>query len=541
MPEQPRVRTAEGVVEGRRQRGHAVFRGIPCAQPPVGALRFAAPVPVRPWQGARQTTEFGPVAPQSGPIRAAAPEDTDWLTRNVCTPDPGRAGLPVLVWITCGGYMAGSSGEPMYDPTALAAAGLVVVSINCRLGEEGFALLDGAPANRGLLDQVAALQWVRQAIARFGGDPDLVTVAGQSGGAGSVAALLTMKPARALFRRAIAHSVPGLHCTPVLAEQVTATLAHRLGTAPTATALAGIAPQRLADELTALCVDLPQFRERWGRLAHLGIAVCPVADGDILTETPWPALSSGRAAGVDLLVGHTRDEFRLFSVMTGRRGTFTEQDARTALDVFAPAPGGPDAYRAAHPHAAPEELLETVYSDNSSATNLRPRPSLCRVNSRKHGPGLPPPVNPGGPPTIPTSSSPTSWPPNRGPFAIPSRPPVRFGAAEPLPPSTSRRTACRAAQRRTVTGCHWMRECRACLPEPTPRPHRRAPRTDAAYGHRVRAPRTDATYGCGAGDPKRAAVTGRRRYTSGASPKSGIGSRSPPRRADSWAMMPGRV
>ncbi|MEU7486984.1 carboxylesterase family protein [Streptomyces sp. NPDC042319] len=363
MLEPPRVRTAEGVVEGRWQQGYAVFRGISYAQPPVGALRFAAPVPARPWEGIRQTTEFGPVAPQSGPTRAAQPEDTDWLTLNVCTPDPGRAGLPVLVWITCGGYMAGSSGDPMYDPTALAAAGLVVVSINCRMGAEGFALLDGAPANRGLLDQVAALQWVRQNIARFGGDPDLVTVAGQSGGAGSVAALLTMKPARALFRRAITHSVPGLHCTPALAEQVTATLADRLGTAPTAAALADIAPQRMADEVTALCIDLPQYRERWGRLAHLGIAVCPVVDGGVLTETPWPALTGGRAAGVDLLVGHTRDEFRLFSVMMGRRGTFTEQDARTALDVFAPAPGGPDAYRAAHPHASPEELLETVYSD----------------------------------------------------------------------------------------------------------------------------------------------------------------------------------
>ncbi|MFF3172759.1 carboxylesterase/lipase family protein [Streptomyces sp. NPDC057900] len=382
MPEHPRVRTAEGLVEGRRRQGHAVFRGIPYAQPPVGALRFAAPVPARPWEGVRPAVEFGPVAPQSGPTRADPSEDTGWLTLNVSTPDPGSGGLPVLVWIICGGYMAGDPGDPMYDPTALTRAGLVVVSVNCRMGAEGFALLDGAPANRGLLDQVAALEWVRRNIARFGGDPELVTVAGQSGGAGSVAALLTMASARGLFRRAITHSAPGLHCMPALAEQVTATLADRLGTAPTAAALADIAPQRLADELTGLCVDLPQYGERWGRLAHLGIAVCPVIDGDILTETPWTALTGGRAVGVDLLVGHTRDEFRLFSVMMGRRGTFTAQDADTALDLFAPGPGGPDAYRAAHPQAGPEELLETVFSD---ATFRMPSLLLAEANTAAGG------------------------------------------------------------------------------------------------------------------------------------------------------------
>ncbi|MFG2226602.1 carboxylesterase/lipase family protein [Streptomyces sp. NPDC048644] len=365
MSEQPRVRTAEGVVEGLRRRGHAVFRGIPYAQPPVGALRFAAPARPRRWEGTRQTVEFGPVAPQSVPVHASPAEGTDWLTLNVCTPDPGAAGLPVLVWIPGGGYMAAASSDPMYDPTALAGAGLVVVSVNYRVGAEGFALFEGAPPNRGFLDQIAALHWVRRNIAFFGGDPDLVTVAGQSAGAGSIAALLTMKPVRGLFRRAITHSVPGFHCTRALAAQVATVLADRLGTAPTVAALSDVAPQRLAEEVTSLCVDLPHYRQRWGRLAQLGIAVCPVVDGEVLSETPWTALTSGRASGIDLLVGHTRDEFRLFSVMTGRRGTFTEQDTRTALDLFAPAPDGPDAYRAAHPRATPEELLETVYSDST--------------------------------------------------------------------------------------------------------------------------------------------------------------------------------
>ncbi|MEV5571670.1 carboxylesterase family protein [Spirillospora sp. NPDC052269] len=363
MSERPRVRTAEGVVEGRLRGEHAVFRGIPYARPPVGSLRFQAPVPALSWDGTRQAAEFGPSAPQAGPTAESPDADTDWLTLNVSTPDPGTSGLPVLVWIHGGAFIAGTSGDPMYDPAALTGAGLVVVSLNYRTGAEGFALIEGAPANRGLLDQIEALAWVRRNIAAFGGDPDQVTVAGQSAGAGSIAALLTMGRARPLFQRAITHSVPGSFCTRELAEEVTARLASRLGTEPTAEAMSDIAPARLAAELTALGLELPEHRERWGGFAQLGVAACLVIDGDVLTETPWEALAGGRAKGIDLLVGHTRDEFRLFSVMMGRLGTFTEDDARTALDLFAPAPDGPDAYRAADPRATPEALLEVVYSD----------------------------------------------------------------------------------------------------------------------------------------------------------------------------------
>lgn len=358
----PRIRTAEGVVEGRWRAGLAEFRGIPYARPPVGDLRFAAPAAPTTWDGTRRATEFGPPPPQSGPAQTDAARDTDWLTLNVSTPDPGTAGLPVLVWIPGGAYITAVSGDPSYDPARLCAAGLVVVSLNYRVGVEGFALVDGAPPNRGLLDQVAALEWVRRNVARFGGDPAQVTVAGQSAGAGSIAALLTMAPARGLFRRAITHSVPGSHCTPALAREVTATLAVRVGAKPTAAALGVVDPWRLADEVTALGAELSADRGRWGRIAQTGVPVCPVLDGEVLPDTPWSALTGGRAAGIDLVVGHTRDEFRLFSVMTGRAGTFTDQEARTALEVWAP-PGGADAYRAGYPDAGPDVLLETVSSD----------------------------------------------------------------------------------------------------------------------------------------------------------------------------------
>ncbi|MFF9483190.1 carboxylesterase/lipase family protein [Streptomyces sp. NPDC014733] len=355
--------TAEGVVEGRWRSGRAEFRGVSYARPPVGGLRFAAPAPPGSWDGTRQAADFGPLPPQSGPVQAESAHGDDWLTLNVSTPDPGATGLPVLVWIPGGAYITGVGSDPAYDAARLCRAGLVVVSVNYRVGVEGFGHVAGAPANRGLLDQIAALAWVQRNIVRFGGDPSLVTVAGQSAGAGSIAALLTMRPARELFRRAIAHSVPGNHITPALAREVAAVLAGRFGVAPTADALRDVDPWHLADELTAFGGVLAADPVRWGRLARLGVPVCPVVDTDVLPQTPWSALAGGRADGIELLVGHTRDEFRLFSVMAGRWGTFTDDDAQTALDLFAPKPHGAAAYRAAFPGATAGELLETVESD----------------------------------------------------------------------------------------------------------------------------------------------------------------------------------
>ncbi|MFD9689018.1 carboxylesterase/lipase family protein [Kitasatospora sp. NPDC059088] len=360
---QPVARTTGGAVRGFVDRGLAAFRGIPYGRPPVGPLRFAAPVPPEPWDGVREAVAYGPVVPQSGPLQAEPTTGTDWLTLNVCTPHPDSAGLPVLVWLHGGGFISGTAGDPLYDPTELARAGLVVVTVNYRVGAEGFALLDGAPANRAFLDQIAALEWVRHNIAAFGGDPARVTVAGQSAGASSVAALLAVPRARGLFHRAIAHSVGGNLATPALAAEITAALAERLGTAPTAAGLAGIDPWQLAEAVTGLGAALPGHLARWGRLAQTGVPTVPVVDGELLTEEPWTALAAGRAEGIELLVGHAREEFRLFAVLAGRHGAFTEEDARTALALLAPHPGGPDAYRAAFPGATPDTLVGAVFSD----------------------------------------------------------------------------------------------------------------------------------------------------------------------------------
>lgn len=362
---EPEVRTAAGVLRGVRVAGLSVFLGIPFAEPPVGALRFAAPGPVRRWDGVRPADAYGPPPPQSGVLgvsRDAAGDD--WLTVNVWTPQPDpAAGLPVMVWIPGGGYAMGNSSLPEYDAGHLAGGGAVVVTINYRLGIEGFGQIDGAPANRGLLDQVAALQWVRDNIRVFGGDSGRVTVFGQSAGGGSVAALLAMPRAAGLFRRAIAQSVPGTFFSLELAADIAAACAAELGAPPSVSGLSAVAPAQLSAVGDSIFGKMGQWRERWGQITYRPIPFAPVVDGDVLPATPWQALADGAARDVGLLVGHTRDEHRLFSLIDGTLGRVTHEQTEAALDLLAPAPDGSRRYREAFPSAPDEALYELVNSD----------------------------------------------------------------------------------------------------------------------------------------------------------------------------------
>ncbi|MFD4631777.1 carboxylesterase/lipase family protein [Streptomyces sp. NPDC058284] len=365
----PEVRTRAGALRGAREAGVAVFRGIPFAEPPVGALRFAAPRPVRGWSGTREAVGYGPPPPQGGHfgMDALARESAgdDWLTVNVWSPDPGPgAGLPVMVWIQGGAYTIGMSGLPEYDGGRLAReGGVVVVTFNYRVGLEGFGQFEGAPANRGLLDQIAALEWVRDHIRAFGGDPDRVTVFGQSAGGGSVAALLAMDGAAGLFGRAVAQSAQGTFFSPELAADIAATCAAELGLRPTAADLREVPPHRLSAAGDAVGAGCAGRAARWGRPALRSVIFSPVVDGETLAATPWQALADGAGRRIDLLAGHTRHEQRLLTALDGLLGQVSQAQAATALHTFAPHPDGADRYRAAHPAAGPDELYDLVLSD----------------------------------------------------------------------------------------------------------------------------------------------------------------------------------
>ncbi|MFC7247125.1 carboxylesterase/lipase family protein [Catellatospora aurea] len=364
----PEVTIAAGALRGSQEASLAVFRGIPFAQPPVGALRFAAPHPVERWDGVRTALTYGAAPPQAGASPMAASSDPaaeDWLTVNVWSPDlDPSAELAVMVWIHGGAYLIGMSSLPEYDGARLARDGnVVVVTFNYRVGVEGFAQIEGAPANRGLLDQVAALDWVRANIRAFGGDPRRVTVFGESAGAGAVAALLAMPRAAGLFQRAIAQSVQGTFFSPALATDIATACAAELGLRPTVGDLSAVAPAALAAAGDAVTAAMAGRADRWGQVAHRSIPVAPVIDGDVLPVAPWQALAGGAGRDVELVVGHTRDEQRLLTALEGLLGQVTSEQAETALRVLAPGPDGANRYLDGFPSAGPDELYELVNSD----------------------------------------------------------------------------------------------------------------------------------------------------------------------------------
>jgi para-nitrobenzyl esterase len=349
------VRTSAGTVQGSWEDGIAIFRGVPFAAPPVGPNRFAAPRPAVPWEGVRDVTAFGPPPPQ--PSRPTSGDD--WLNLAVWTPSPGRTGLPVIVWISGGGYLDCNTADPHLDGAALARGGSVVVSAHYRSGFEGFARLEGAPDNRALLDQLAALRWVRDNISAFGGDAANVTVLGQSAGAGSIAALLVMPAATGLFRRAILQSIPETYFTPDLATAVSTEICAEIGRLPRVDDLAETPPDDLVEAARSVTARLPQRLRQWGSVANTPTPFSPIVDGDILSVAPWAALGDGAARDVELLIGHTRDEF---SLLATELGDIDEAEVDTLITGLTPTPGA-QRYRAAYPSLAPRERRDMALSD----------------------------------------------------------------------------------------------------------------------------------------------------------------------------------
>jgi carboxylesterase type B len=369
---EPVVATAEGRVRGRMVDGIAAFLGIPYAAPPFGANRFRAPAAPVGWEGVRDARRYGPTVPKS---RYPAPYDVlladpsipgeDCLNLNIWTPDPGGSGLPVMVWIHGGTLLSGSGALEVYDGAAFARDGVVLVRINYRLGVEGFAELEGAPSNRGLLDQLAALAWVQADIAAFGGDPDRVTVFGESAGAVSVTTLLAAD--RGLFRRAIAQSGAGnLAHDPTDARLVTRELAARLGVEPTAAALAALDPAVILPAQASLAAEVAALPdpEQWGQsTAAAAMAFMPVLDGELVTRRPQEGIAAGAGAGMELLVGYTSEEFRPFLVATDRAALVTPEVMGLVLSWMGMDPALAGAYQTSRAGAAPAEVLAAILTD----------------------------------------------------------------------------------------------------------------------------------------------------------------------------------
>ncbi len=350
--------TRSGRTKGKLlRRGGICFRGIPYAEPPIGPLRFHAPEPARAWSGVRSAKQFGPSAPQSGVdnwlIRrfigsASVGQSEDCLYLNIWTPALDGRRRPVMVFIHGGAFLMGSGSTLLYDGSRLASRGdVVVATLNYRLGALGaldlrglFARGDAAPANLGLRDQLAALHWVRENIEAFGGDPEAVTIFGESAGAMSIGTLLGTTAARGLFRRAIlqsgaAHNVSSANQSRRVAELYVKLLGphgeslERLRAAPLAELLR-------AQRETAFQLALPLG----------GLAFQPCIDGDLLPESPLRLLERGSARGVSVLAGTNRDEWKLFMLADARARRMDEAALRRRFARVLPEPNAERAYQA---------------------------------------------------------------------------------------------------------------------------------------------------------------------------------------------------
>lgn len=318
-PSFPHAVTAQGTLRGTQEAGVAVFRNIPYAAPPVGPLRFQPPAAPPAWAGERDAGQHGAIAPQPpSRLRSAmgdfsCPQAEDCLTLTIWTPAADQARRPVLVWFHGGAFMSGAGSLPWYSGASMAQrGGMVVVGVNYRLGALGFMHLPGvSPANLGLEDQFFALEWVSRQIATFGGDPDNITVAGQSAGGFSVLAMLAVPRARARFRRAIAQSAPygRMLRSPEAAEENARRLQDLLGI--------GGADQWLRVPAADIVAAQAKLTAATAAFASAVPPFTPVADRALFGEDLLPAALAG-AAERDLMLGHTRDEMAAFFAIDER-------------------------------------------------------------------------------------------------------------------------------------------------------------------------------------------------------------------------------
>jgi para-nitrobenzyl esterase len=363
------VATRSGKVEGLERDSVHVFRGIPYAAAPVGPRRWQPPAREEAWEGTRDATSFSPQSAQTefsltkimGQKQPPYSEDSLYL--NVWTPGCDDARRPVMVWIHGGAFVWGAGDTPWYDGTKFARHGdVVLVTINYRLNAFGFLHLTdlfgdrfAGSGNAGILDQVAALEWVRECIAAFGGDPQRVTIFGESAGAASVGTLLGTPAARGLFRGAIPQSgAASWVSTREQATKVAAGVVAKLGVGSDVDAL-------LAVPTDAVLAALPAFRED----GEAQLPFEPVVDGIVLRERPLAAIADGNAAGVRVLTGTNADEMTLFTVAdpavadlddAGGRRRMYNAFGDAGVKVF-------ESYRTRRPDMTPPELWVRLATD----------------------------------------------------------------------------------------------------------------------------------------------------------------------------------
>jgi para-nitrobenzyl esterase len=350
LAQSPKALTQSGAISGARESGLSVYKGVPFAAPPVGDLRWRPPAPVAPWTGTRKTDAFAPACMQTGvsmPGETPPTVSEDCLYLNIWTPaKSGLEHLPVLVWIYGGGYTNGSASMPLYWGDRLAHKGVIVVTIAYRLGPLGFLahpeLTRESPhhssGNYGLMDQIAALEWIQKNIAAFGGNPKNVTIAGQSSGSMSVSMLMTSPLAKGMFQRAIGES-GGLFEPLQLAPKFLLANAERDGE-KYAVSLGAISLQELRS------LPAAKLAGDGGGIVHA------VIEPYVLPVSPYEAFTSGQQNDVPLLIGSNADEARALTDASHVKAATFDSDIEHSFGQL------PPALMAAYPHATDEQARQ---------------------------------------------------------------------------------------------------------------------------------------------------------------------------------------
>jgi len=376
------VETKAGRIEGTKRDGLYIFRGIPYAAAPVGHRRWLPPEPVEPWSGVRQAESFGCIAPQNlvesdilEPFHVPESQSEDCLHLNVWTPGLGDVLRPVLLWIHGGGFTGGSGSQPDFEGSTLSGRGnVVVVTINYRLGSLGFLNLNEvtggkipATGNEGLLDQVAALEWVRDNITAFGGNPDNVTIFGQSAGGMSIGCLLAMPQAKGLFHKAILQS--GAASSVQSLDQSVRVAGYFLDTLGLSPSDVDALRSLTTEQLLAAQSDLAA-RAMEENLGIGALPMQPVVDGQVLPLPPLAAIRNGSADKIPIMVGSTSEEWKFFVGIDPGWAGLDETGLLRRCQQFIPAedvPGMVEAYRQARAKRGetitPGELFAVIKGD----------------------------------------------------------------------------------------------------------------------------------------------------------------------------------
>ncbi len=375
--------TKSGKLEGYSKDGLYIFKGIPYAAPPVGNLRWMPPQAVKPWSGVRSAKEYGAIAPQTVmpappgmPVQPPQKQSEDCLFLNIWTPGLDNGKRPVMIWIHGGAFVLGSGSDPMYEGGKLPKNGnVVLVTINYRLSMLGFLRLKDATGakipstgNEGLLDQAAAIRWVKENIEAFGGDSNNITVFGESAGSMSISCLLIMPAAKKLFRKAILESGASNVVVPKEAGNSGGrALLEAAGLKQTnAEELMKMSLQQLLDIETKMKMASPIP----GEPARITITM-PVADGEVIPESPLELARKGAAKDIITVIGSNLDEWTLFGMMQPGFNTMTEEEMMKTAEAMIP--GGAagkivEAYRSAlrkrGANVTPTSIMTAIQTDN---------------------------------------------------------------------------------------------------------------------------------------------------------------------------------